>query len=156
MTSLLCRSRLALAVSITVVGACAPEAVAPTPTRVDAFITGVTARGGQFTAVLSDYLPPPASAGPIAHVPAVEKVSHAHGSRVRISVSGASDFTRVYVWSPGASGSWDILLPNGVTMEDLDLTVNSGLRAGNLRVRYTLEGPTGIGGATEQLLQIGT
>jgi hypothetical protein len=75
---------------------------------------------------------------------------------LRVGVSGAADFTRVYVWSPGATGSWDILLPNDVTMEDLDITVSPALRAGNLRVRYTLEGPTGVGGPTEQLLQIGS
>jgi hypothetical protein len=123
---------------------------------VDAFIAGVTARGGQVTAVLNDFVPPPASSGPIARVPVTGMVSHAHGSRLRTSVSGASDFSRVFVWSPGATGSWDILLPNGVTMEDLDITVSPALRAGNLRVRYTLEGPSGIGGPTEQLVQIGS
>jgi hypothetical protein len=155
MTSAL-RLSLALAATATTLAACSSEAVAPSQPRVDAFIAGVTARGGQVTAVLNDFVPPAASSGPLALVPATGTVSHAHGSRLRISVSGASDFTRVYVWSPGATGSWDILLPNDVTMEDLDITVSPALRAGNLRVRYTLEGPSGIGGPTEQLVQIGS
>ena len=153
MTNLL-RLSVALVAGVALLPGCAPETVTPSTTRVDAFITGVTARGGQLTAVLSDYPPPPASFGPIAHVAATGKVSHAHGSRLRVSVSGASNFTRVYLSAPGATGCWDVLLPNDVTLEDLDITVSAGVRAGNLRVRYTLEGPTGIGGATEQILQI--
>jgi hypothetical protein len=155
MTSAL-RLSLALAATVTTLAGCSSEAVAPNQPSVDAFIAGVTARGGQVTAVLKDFVPPAASSGPIARVPATGSVSHAHGSRLRVGVSGAADFTRVYVWSPGATGSWDILLPNDVTMEDLDITVSAALRAGNLRVRYTLEGPTGVGGPTEQLLQIGS
>ena len=156
MTMLLRRlSFVLLAGAAPLASGCAPETVAPNATRIDAFITGVTARGGQVTAVLSDSPPPSASAGPIAHVAPSGSVSHSHGSRVRISVSGAADFSRVYVSTPAAAGCWDVLLPSGVTVEDLDLTVSAGVRAGRLTVRYTLEGPSGIGGATEQTLQIG-
>lgn len=135
---------------------CAPDPVAPTTTSIETFITSVTARSGQVTALLSDAPPPPASGGPIAHVPPTGTVSHAHGSRVRISVSGAAAFNRVYISSPAASGSWDLLLPSGVTVEELDLTVSTAIRSGRLKVRYTLEGPSGVGGATEQTLEIGS
>jgi hypothetical protein len=134
---------------------CGADPVAPTGTRIDALIAGVTAEGGQVTAVLSDSAPPRASAGPLAHVPGAASVSHSHGGRARVSLTGGANFTRVYVSSPAASGRWDLWLPNGVTVEDLDVQVSAALRPGSLKVRYTLEGPSGVGGATEQTLEIG-
>jgi hypothetical protein len=145
-----------LAGTVSLASGCAPDAVAPSSTSIAALVTGVTARSGQVTALLSDAPPPPASSGPIAHVPPSATVSHAHGSRVRISVSAAAAFNRVYISSPAASGCWDLLLPAGATLEDLDLTVSPAVRSGRLKVRYTLEGPTGVGGATEQTLEIGS
>ena len=82
---------------------------------------GCARRGGQVTAVLSDSPPPSATAGPIAHVAPSGSVSHSHGSRVRISVSGAADFSCVYVSAAALAGCWDVPLPSGVTVEDLDL-----------------------------------
>jgi len=145
-----------LAGTVSLASGCAPDPVAPSSTSIAVLLTGVTARSGQVTAILSDAPPPPASSGPIAHVPPSATVSHAHGSRVRISVSAAASFNRVYVSSPAASGCWDLLLPTGATLEDLDLTVSPGIRSGSVRIRYTLEGPSGVGGATEQTLEIGS
>lgn len=157
MAVLLRRLSLALlAATAPLASGCAPDAVAPSTTRIADLITGVTARNGQVTALLSDAPPPPASSGPIAHVPPSGTVSHAHGSRVRVSVSGTAAFNRVYVSSPSAAGSWDLLLPTGVALEDLDLTISPAVRSGRLRVWYTLEGPSGVGGATEQTLEIGS
>src|SRR5262249_23469556 len=134
---------------------CGADPVAPTTTRIDALIAGVTAESGQIIAVLSDSAPPRATAGPLADVPVTATVSQAHGSRARIKVAGASNFTRVYVSSPAATGRWDVRLSSGVTVEDLDVSINSSLRSGRLTVRYTLEGPSGVGGATEQTIEVG-
>ncbi len=145
-----------LAGTVSLVSGCAPDAVAPSTPSIAALITGVTARSGQVTALLSDVSPPPASFGPIAHVPPSASVSHAHGSRVRIGVSAAASFNRVYISSSAASGCWDLLLPTGATLEDLDVTVSPAVRSGSMKIRYTLEGPSGIGGATEQTLEMGS
>jgi hypothetical protein len=77
------------------------------------------------------------------------------GGSAKISLTGGTAFTRVYVSTPIASGCWDVALPSGVTVEDLVVAVSPKLRPGRLQVRYTLEGPSGVGGATEEVLDVG-
>lgn len=132
---------------------CASEPVSPAPGRIDDYIAAVTARSGQVTAVLRDSAPPPASSGPLAQVSGPGPV--AHGGSARVSLVGGSDFTRVYVSTPMADGCWDVSLPSGVTVEDLVMGLSPRLRTGRLRVRFTLEGPTGVGGAAEEEIDVG-
>ena len=133
--------------------ACVSEPLSPSSARIDAYIAGVTALNGQVTAVLSDSAPPKASFGPSVVVNGGGKVPH--GGSARISVAGGADFTRVYVSTPMASGRWDVALPSGVTVEDLVVGLSPQLRSGNLRVRFVLEGPSGVGGAAEEVLDVG-
>ncbi len=133
--------------------ACVSQPLAPTVGQVSDYIAGVTARNGQVTAVLRDSAPPAASFGPTAQVTGGGPVKH--GGSARISLTGGAAFTRVYVSTPMAAGCWDVSLPNGVTVEDLVLAVSPKLRPGRLKVRYTLEGPSGVGGAAEEVLDVG-
>jgi len=146
------RSCLSLAVAA-LSAACAPELVSPTNGPVSDYIAAVSARNGQVTAVLRDSAPPAASFGPNAQVTGNGTVTH--GGSARISLAGGAAFTRVYVSTPMAAGCWDVTLPTGVTVEDLVLAVSPKLRPGRLKVRYTLEGPSGVGGATEEVLDVG-
>jgi hypothetical protein len=133
--------------------ACVSEPLAPSTGQISDYIAAVTARNGQVAAVLRDSGPPAASFGPNAHVTGSSTVKH--GGSARISLAGAAAFTRVYVSTPMAAGCWDVALPTGTTVEDLVLDVSPKLRPGRLKVRYTLEGPSGVGGATEEVLDIG-
>ena len=103
--------------------------------------------------MLRDSAPPPASSGPVAQV--ISPVPVSHGGSARISLVGGSDFTRVYVSTPMADGCWDVALPSGVTVEDLVMGLSPKLRSGRLRVRFTLEGPSGVGGAAEEEIDVG-
>lgn len=151
MVASLRRSSLLLA---TLLGAaCAAEPLAPTTGQISDYLTGVSARDGQITAVLRDSAPPGASFGPSARVSTSGPVKH--GESAKISLTGGAAFTRVYVSTPMAGGCWDITLPGGVMAEDLVLSVSPKLRPGRLKVRYTLEGPSGVGGAVEELLDVG-
>ena len=147
------RSCLVLLAGAALLGACNAEPVSPTATPVSDYISAVTARNGQVTAVLRDSAPPPASFGPSAEVTGGGPVRH--GGNAKISLRGGSAFTRVYVSTPMGAGCWDVSLPDGVTVEDLVLDLSPRLRAGRLKVGYTLEGPSGVGGATEEELDIG-
>ena len=147
------RSCLVLLAGAALSAACASEPVSPVLGRIDDYIAAVTARNGQVTAVLRDSAPPPASFGPIAQVTGTGSV--VHGGSARISVVGGSDFTRVYVSTPMAAGCWDVSLPSGVTVEDLVMGLSPKLRTGRLKVRFTLEGPTGVGGAAEEEIDVG-
>lgn len=133
--------------------ACASQPLAPTVGQVSDYIAGVTARNGQVTAVLRDSAPPAASSGPQAKVTGGGTVKH--GGSAQINLAGGAAFSRVYVSTPMASGCWDVSLPTGVTVEDLVLAVSPKLRPGRLKVRYTLEGPSGVGGAAEEVLDVG-
>jgi hypothetical protein len=137
----------------TLLSACTPEPMAPTAAQVTDYIAAVTARSGQVTAVLRDSAPPAASFGPNAEVTGSGPV--AHGGNAKINLRGGSAFTQVYVSTPMAAGCWDVSLPDGVTVEDLVLDLSPKLRPGRLKVRYTLEGPSGVGGATEEELEVG-
>jgi hypothetical protein len=147
------RSCLVLLVWAAFLSACTPEPVAPTAAQVTDYSAAVTARSGQVTAVLRDSAPPAASFGPTAEVTGGGPVRH--GGNAKISLKGGSAFTRVYVSTPMGAGCWDVSLPDGVTVEDLVLDLSPKLRAGRLKVRYTLEGPSGVGGATEEELDVG-
>ena len=147
------RSRLLVLAGGALCAACASEPVSPSSARIDDYIAGVTARDGQVTAVLSDSAPPSASFGPSVVLNGGGKVQH--GGSARISVAGGADFTRVYVSTPMASGTWDVALPSGVTVEDLVVGLSPKLRSGSLRVRFVLEGPSGVGGAAEEVLDVG-
>jgi hypothetical protein len=146
------RSCLVLLAGTALSAACASEPVSPAMGLINDYISTVTARNGQVTAVLRDSAPPPASSGPTAEVTGD---AAAHGGSARFSLAGASDFTRVYVSTPMAAGCWDVTLPNGVTVEDLEMGLNPKLRTGRLKVRFTLEGPSGVGGAVEEEIDVG-
>ena len=147
------RPCLFLLAAAALTGACTPEPVAPTTGQISDYIATVTAQNGQVTAALRDSAPPPASFGPGAQVTGSGKVKR--GGSARINLAGEADFTHVYVSTPMAGGCWDVTLPAGVTVEDLVLALSPNLRSGRLKVRYTLEGPSGVGGATEEVLDIG-
>jgi hypothetical protein len=146
------RSCLLLATAA-VSAACVSQPLAPTSGQISDYIAAVTARNGQVTAVLRDSAPPAASFGPNVQVTGGATVKH--GGSARISLAGGAAFTRVYVSTPMAAGCWDVSLPTGVTVEDLVLAVSPKLRPGRLKVQYTLEGPSGVGGATEEVLDVG-
>ena len=146
--------RLALvAAASAALASCAPEAIAPTYTIED-FITNVTARTGTVVGVVRDTEAPTPATGPVPTVAGIATV--VNGGSTRISVSAdAGNFQRVFISTPSARGHWEVLLPDGVTVEDLVLSVGRTVRAGNLRLRYELEGVTGeIGPYAEQTLSV--
>lgn len=144
---------LLLAVSAAlVVSACGePEPLNPTTSIAD-LISGISARNGAVTAALVTGAPIEGTAGPTADVSGISSV--VNGGSSQVTVNGSSEFQRVMVSVLGVDGYWDVALPSGTSVEDLVMNIGSGLNAGSFRVRYVLEGPTGLGPIAEQTIRV--
>jgi hypothetical protein len=143
--------RLALALGLAAIGGCTAEPISPYM-PIDQLITTVTARNGTVIATLRDGSPPAPESGPAASVAGISTV--VNGGSAQVAVSSGQTFLRAYISVTTATGYWDLLLPDGVTLEDLIVSVSSAIQSGQMRVRYTLEGPTGVGQYAEQTLKI--
>jgi uncharacterized protein YfaP (DUF2135 family) len=146
--------RLALvAAGCAVLSSCAPEPIAPTYVITD-FINNVTARNGTVLGVVRETDPPAPATGPVPTVAGIATVVNGGSARINVSADAGS-FQRVFISTPSARGHWEVLLPDGVTVEDLVLSVARTVRAGNLRVRYELEAVGGEAGPyAEQTLSV--
>ncbi len=146
--------RLALvAAGCAVLASCSPELLAPTY-RIQDFISNVTARTGTVIGIVHDTDAPTSAAGPVPTVAGIATVVNGGSTRINVSADAGS-FQRVFIFSPTARGHWEVLLPDGVAVEDLVLSVARTVRAGNLRLRYELEGVTGeVGPYAEQTLSV--
>ena len=151
--------RLALvAAGCAVVSSCSPEPLAPTYVIQD-FISNVTARDGTVIGVVRETDPPTPATGPVPTVAGIATV--VNGGSARLSVSAdAGAFQRVFISSPSARGHYEVLLPDGVAVEDLVLSVARTVRAGNLRLRYAVEAVGGEAGPyaeqTMSVINVGT
>lgn len=129
-----------------------PEPTNEAGTQINELISGVSARDGAVTGTLQPGQPPLGSSGPTAEVAGISSV--VNGGSASVNVNGASEFQRVYVQALGADGYYDVQLPSGVTVENLVLGMASTLGAGNITVRYTLDGPGGVGAFAEQRMSV--
>jgi len=135
----------------TALASCSPEPVAPTY-KIQDFITSVTAQNGAVVGVLHDTDAPPSAGGPTAQLAGISTT--VNGGSAGVNLSAGSTFEKVYLYSPAASGYYEVALPSGVTAEDLVVTVNSGVRPGTIRLRYAADGAGVVGPYVEQALRI--
>lgn len=131
--------------------ACAPEPLAPTFTIEDLF-SAVTARNGTVTATVREGNAPPAADGPAASVDGISTA--VNGGSAGVDLSAPAPFKRVYIYSPTATGYYDVQLPTDVTLEDLVLSLNPAVRPGTIRVRYGAEANGVVGPYAEQSLRV--
>jgi len=131
--------------------ACAPEPLAPAYKIQDLF-SGVTALNGTVTAIVHDGDAPPAANGPAAAVAGISTA--VNGGSAGVDVSAPAEFQRVYIYSPAASGYYDVQLPPGLTLADLVLNLKPDVRPGTIRVRYGAEGNGAVGPYAEQSLRV--
>jgi hypothetical protein len=146
--------RLALvAAACAALASCGAEPLAPTY-QIQDFITNVTARTGTVVGILHDTEAPESGAGPAPTVAGIATVVNGGSARVTVG-SDPTAFRRVFISTPSARGHWEVLLPEGVTTEDLVLSVARTVHAGNLRLRYRVESLTPeVGPYAEQTLSI--
>jgi uncharacterized protein YfaP (DUF2135 family) len=146
--------RLALvAAGCAVLLSCSPEPIAPSYVIQD-FITNVTARNGTVIGVVRDTDAPAPATGPVPTVAGIATVVNGGSARINVSAD-AGAFQRVFISSPAARGHYEVLLPDGVSVEDLVLSVARTVRAGNLRLRYEVEAVGGEAGPyAEQTLSV--
>jgi uncharacterized protein YfaP (DUF2135 family) len=146
--------RLALvAAGCAVLASCSPEPLAPTYVIQD-FITNVTARDGTVLGVVRDTDMPTPATGPVPTVAGIATVVNGGSTRVNVAADAGS-FQRVFISTPSARGHYEVLLPDGVALEDLVLSVARTVRAGNLRLRYEVEAVGGEAGPyAEQTLSV--
>jgi uncharacterized protein YfaP (DUF2135 family) len=128
-----------------------PEPLAPSSNIAD-LITGISARGGAVTGVVVAGAPQAGTAGPTASVTGISSV--VNGGSSQVSVNATGDFQRVMVSILGVDGYYDVQLPSGTVLEDLVMNMGSALNAGNMRVRYVLEGAAGLGPMAEQTVRV--
>lgn len=151
MTAFRCLTAALSLAAAAALASCAPEPLAPAYAIQD-FFTGITARNGAVTAVLHDGEAPLAAGGPAATVDGISTA--VNGGSAGVDLAAPTSFQRVYIYSPNASGYYDAQLPTGVTVEDLVLTLNPGVRPGTIRVRYGAEGGGVVGAYAEQSLRV--
>jgi hypothetical protein len=146
--------RLALvAAGCAAISSCSPEPLSPTYVIQD-FITNVTARDGTVIGVVHDTDMPTPATGPVPTVAGIATVVNGGSTRVNVAADAGS-FQRVFISSPSARGHYEVLLPDGVSLEDLVLSVARTVRAGNLRLRYEVEAVGGeVGPYAEQTLSV--
>jgi hypothetical protein len=136
-----------------IVSACGgePEPLAPTSSIAD-LITGISARDGAVSGVVVAGAPQAGTAGPTANVTGISSV--VNGGSSQVSLAGTGDFQRVMVSILGVDGYYDVQLPSGTAVEDLVMNMGSAINAGSMRVRYVLEGPSGLGPIAEQTVRV--
>jgi len=146
--------RLALvAAGCAAISSCAPEPLSPTYTIQD-FISNVTARNGTVIGVVNEADMPIPATGPVPTVAGIATVVNGGSTRVSVAADAGS-FQRVFISSPSARGHYEVLLPDGVALEDLVLSVARTVHAGNLRLRYEVEAVGGEAGPyAEQTLSV--
>lgn len=147
------RQGLALGALVLTLSACGsePEPLAPGVVITDV-ITNISARGGTAAGVVVAGPAPVGTSGPTATVQGITSV--VNGGSAPVDLTGSAEFNRVYVSVLGADGHFDVQLPSGTSVEDLLLGIAPGLAGGSVRVRYALEGPSGIGAVVEQLMSV--
>lgn len=69
------------------------------------------------------------------------------GQPMRLDVSGSADFTKVYISVNGASGYWQLDLPNALPAVQLILTLAQNPPSASFAVNTTLSGSGGAGAA---------
>ncbi len=129
-----------------------PEPTGSAGTQINEIIAGVSARDGAVSAVLQPGQPPLGSSGPTADVSGINSVIN--GGSATVAVNGASEFQRVYVQALGAEGYYVLDLPSASAAENLLLSMPTTLGASNIGVRYTLEGPGGVGAYAQQNIRV--
>src|SRR5687767_1215648 len=142
-----------LAAGCAALPSCSPEPIAPTYVIQD-FITNVTARNGTVVGVVRDTEAPTPATGPVPTVAGIATVVNGGSTRVNVAADPGT-FQRVFISIPSARGHYEVLLPDGVALEDLVLSVARTVRAGNLRLRYEVEAVGGEAGPyAEQTLSV--
>ncbi len=149
----LSRQTVVLGAALVVLAGCdKPEPTNASGTQINEIIAGVNARGGAVNATLQPGQPPLGSSGPTADVAGISSV--VNGGSASVGVTGASEFQRMYVQVLGADGYYELQLPSASTAENLILSMPTTLGASNIAVRYTLEGPGGVGTFAEQNIRV--
>jgi hypothetical protein len=128
-----------------------PEPLAPTTTIAD-LITGISARRGAVQGIVVAGNPSAGTAGPSAAVAGISSV--VNGGSSQVTLTGSDQFQRVLVSILGVDGYYDVQLPTGTSVEDLVMNMGTGLNAGSFRLRYVLEGPSGLGPIAEQTVRV--
>jgi hypothetical protein len=150
------RAVVALLAAATLAACTEPTPLANT-NAIETYITGVTARDGTAQATLQPGAPPAPTTGPTTDVVGISSV--VNGGSTQVTLQGSDTYQRVLVGVLGAEGYYDLLLPTGSTLEDVVLNMATGLQGGTLRVRYAVEGPSGLGPWSEQnvrVIRVGT
>lgn len=145
-------SLLALGAAL-IVSACGnePEPLDPTSSIAD-LISGISARNGEALGVVQAGVAPTGTTGPTAEVTGISSVIN--GGSSQVSLTGSDQFQRVLVSILGVDGYYDVTLPSGTGVEDLVMNMGTGINAGSFRLRYVLEGASGLGPIVEQTVRV--
>lgn len=128
-----------------------PEPTGPT-NNISSLITNVSARNGAVVAVLQPGLMPVGPDGPSADVAGISSVVNGGSAQVQVTANGS--FQRVVVGINGVDGYWDVTLPNGVTVEDLVLSMSTTLNAVPMQVQYAVGNAGVMGPAAAQSVRV--
>lgn len=128
-----------------------PEALAPTGSLAD-LIAFVSARDGAVQGTLQPGPQPSGTTGPTVAVAGIS--SAVNGGSTQASLDGSGTFQRVVIGIEGVDGYYDLVLPSGTTLEDVVLGLSPSLGARQLRMRYAVEGPDGLGPFSSQTVRI--
>jgi hypothetical protein len=145
-----------LAATLALASCSSPEALAPTGSLAD-LIAFVSARDGSVQGTLQPGPQPSGTTGPTVTVAGIS--SAVNGGSTQASLDGTGTFQRVVIGIEGVDGYYDLVLPSGTMLEDVVLGLSPSLGARQLRMRYAVEGPEGLGpfsAQTVRIIRVGT
>lgn len=143
---------LALSAIALLAGCDKPEPLASTTGSISDLVTNVSVRGGTVPGVLELGTVPTGTLGPTATVAGI--TAAVNGGSAAMDVTGSDTYTRLLVSAVGTDDYYSVPLPTSSTLENVVISLSPDVNGSQLRLRYALEGASGIGPYFEQTLRI--
>jgi len=143
---------LALSAIALLAGCDKPEPLASTTGSISDLVTNVSVRGGTVPGVLELGTVPTGTLGPTATVAGI--TAAVNGGSAAMDVTGSDTYTRLLVSAVGTDDYYSVPLPTASALENVVISLSPDVNGSQLRLRYALEGASGIGPYFEQTLRI--
>jgi len=144
------RTSVVAALSVAASGCESPQPLAPTASIAE-FIPRVSLTDGT-AATLRQGAAPLASAAAAPTVPA--SATAVNGGSAQVPVTGAAEYSAIYISLAGADDYWELQLPAGASASDVIVGVASSLSASTLRLLYAVSSAGAVSQYASQTLQV--
>ena len=143
---------LALSALAVLAGCKEPEPLASTSGSISDLVTNVAVRGGAVPGVLVEGVVPTGTLGPVATVAGISAA--VNGGSAAMDVTGSDVYTRLLISAEGTEDYYSVPLPNESALENVVVSLSPTINGTAVRLRYALEGASGIGPQFAQTLRV--